>query len=62
MADTGVLIHQEDPEVDMVDVLEYYAGTAIVSRGDDGFTEIFDEDGCDTLEDDESVSMLRHQS
>lgn len=57
-----LLVHQEDPEVDMIDVMEVYAGQPIVSSGMDGFTEIFDEEGCDILDDDEAVSMKIHMS
>ncbi len=57
-----LLIHQEDPEVDMIDVLDLYAGEPIVTTGLDGYTEIFDDDGCDILDDDDAISMLKHQS
>lgn len=53
---------EEDPGMDFVDVLEYYRGLPIVTLGDDGFTEVFDDTGCDILDDDESVNMLQHPS
>ncbi len=55
-------IHTEDPEWDTIDVMDRYAGQALASHGMDGFTEIFDEDGCDILDDDESVNMIANQS
>lgn len=47
-----MLIHQEDPEVDMIDVLDQYAGQLITCKGGDGFTEVWTDDEVVTLEDD----------
>ena len=46
-----MIIHYEDPEVDCIDVLERYKGRPIVTTGADGYSEIFDEDGCTVLDD-----------